>query len=121
MTGVADWALAQADVANVPVEEFDIERTLEQHRVERDLFERKIECQLRGLPFQPTAAEQEALDRLEREREARLNAEPTKEHKERWERLQLADMMEADLNSGRFPDELSRQRIRARVAELRKE
>lgn len=134
MTGLADWALAQADATNTPVESFDLERALDRHRAERDLFERKAESEMRGVPFRPSSGEQEVLDRLEREREARLDALPTRAQRDRARDLETANLMElelanherslrcADLVDGRTDaTEVAINNLRAEIARLRKE
>ena len=126
MTELAEWALARAAERGVPVEGFDMDAELQKVRAREATTARMTECELKSIPFETTADEQAVLDGIDRERDARLSAIPTKAQKERWEREETAAGLEDTLNrhppmlSDGRPDEVGRQRMRDEIDRLRR-
>jgi hypothetical protein len=126
VTELAEWALERAAESGVPAEDFDVDAELAKVRAREATTARMAECELKGIPFEPSPEEQAVLEGIEREREARLSAIPTRAQRDRWEREEAAAALEDTLNrhppmlSDRRPDEVGRQRMRDEIARLRR-
>jgi hypothetical protein len=118
MTDVPEAALA----AGIPPEQ------IVRQRARAELFERKTQCEFKGIPFEPTPEEQAILDGYEREANENLSAysrlrKESELQTYRDERKGLEASLDHNppMLAGGRPDEVGRQRMRERIKWLREE
>jgi hypothetical protein len=100
--------------------EFDYDAALEYSRARRALFQRKHECEFKGIPFEPTPEEQAVLDRIESERH--LFQGPSMADRKRAADLEMANLSEQGLyrrdgTPAHPPEDM--ERIKAEIRRLR--